>query len=526
MYSTNLKDLYLNEANSDVIFEVQGTLLHAHRLILSQQCNYFVNKFADSEKVQYTYSNHSLAAFKLVLQPFYGIKIMLNGESTDVIIDLICLADKFNLPDLVKKAVDKIKADRIQLDTIWVILNKSLQLSHNKTEKLTKLCSDFLERNAISVFAHDSFTELSLESVQHVLKLRLCAPEANIFDAMIRWMHANLHKKIHFSELVRLIDLNLLEKDDLLLLVRTNQNFDMTGQLITDKQFIDIWHGQPDEIKTTQTCPIRKVATELDGAVLVDGAGSLLSEGKFHSLDLLKHRVNGTSGIVIDLKRQCLLNCLKMKLAGNRSYTIFVSSDRAKWTRIIDRSNYSCHGIQELYFNDCNVRCIRIEGTDPVNHDFAITDFKALYCPEQHKCDPATTLFIPLQNVATIDNDAMVLDGRSNAIIDKNDVLGFTHHTIGEGDITIKLPQPYLLESIKLRFSYMVDYKCFIQVSIDGEGWNEVVPERNVSMMGLTFPRQPVMFIKLVGTFSASNGAFECNGIDCPAPAAGNAFNY
>ena len=95
-------------------------------------------------------------------------------------------------------------------------------------------------------------------------------------------------------------------------------------------------------------------------------------------------------------------------------------------------------------------------------------------------------------------------------------------HKIGNGAIVVQLNQPYIVDSMRL---FLLDhddrsYSYYIEVSTDRVHWNMIVDKRNEycrSRQTLTFPKQPVVFIRIVGTYSSANEVFHCVFLECPS---------
>ena len=63
-------------------------------------------------------------------------------------------------------------------------------------------------------------------------------------------------------------------------------------------------------------------------------------------------------------------------------------------------------------------------------------------------------------------------------------------------------------------------YSYYIEVSTDEQHWNMIVDKRNEhcqSWQTLTFPKQPVVFIRIVGTYNSANEVFHCVCLECPS---------
>lgn len=63
-------------------------------------------------------------------------------------------------------------------------------------------------------------------------------------------------------------------------------------------------------------------------------------------------------------------------------------------------------------------------------------------------------------------------------------------------------------------------YSYYIEVSTDQTTWHQVVDKRNEmckSWQYISFPKRPVVFIRIVGTYNTANEVFHCVHFECPA---------
>ncbi|KAK0420010.1 hypothetical protein QR680_014459 [Steinernema hermaphroditum] len=139
----------------------------------------------------------------------------------------------------------------------------------------------------------------------------------------------------------------------------------------------------------------------------------------------------------------------------------------------------------------------------------------------------------PEGNVATAEQGCTIIEGRTgcdNAEIDCiiNGIYwdhpeNYYVHDIGEGSITIKLAQPYMLSSIGFRLwdGDVRWYHYYVETSPDGDQWERVADKTEVqcsSWQYLEFERRPVEYIRLVGTGTCreSNKWFHVVHIEAP----------
>lgn len=133
-------------------------------------------------------------------------------------------------------------------------------------------------------------------------------------------------------------------------------------------------------------------------------------------------------------------------------------------------------------------------------------------------------------NVATIEKSASVQDGvsRSRHALLNGDTSnydwdsGYTCHQLNSGSICVQLGQPYAIESMKLLLWDCDDprYSYFIEVSNNKTDWQRVWDRSNSpcqSWQTISFPRRPVVFIRIVGTHNTANEVFHCVHFECPS---------
>lgn len=139
-------------------------------------------------------------------------------------------------------------------------------------------------------------------------------------------------------------------------------------------------------------------------------------------------------------------------------------------------------------------------------------------------------LIVPSDNVATIARKACVIEGVSrsrNALINGDTRQydwdsGYTCHQLGSGCIVVQLPQPYMLDSMRLLLWDCDDrrYCYYIETSCDNTNWTMVCDKRkdpSQSWQIVKFPRRPVTFVKIVGTLNTANEVFHCVHFETPS---------
>lgn len=85
------------------------------------------------------------------------------------------------------------------------------------------------------------------------------------------------------------------------------------------------------------------------------------------------YKSHDKDGIVIKLGAVCVINHIKMKiLSKSNTYFIEVSVDNKHWHRIVDRTQFKCRSLQNLYFPCRTVRYIRLVGNISLGVSYAL----------------------------------------------------------------------------------------------------------------------------------------------------------
>uniref|UniRef100_A0A7E4W5H5 MAM domain-containing protein n=1 Tax=Panagrellus redivivus TaxID=6233 RepID=A0A7E4W5H5_PANRE len=100
--------------------------------------------------------------------------------------------------------------------------------------------------------------------------------------------------------------------------------------------------------------------------------------------------------------------------------------------------------------------------------------------------------------------------------IDGDIINGYIQHRTDKNSrIIFQFSQPYIIGSIRLLLNEECSY--YVRVATNNKNWSPRLFEDNVSGWRLvTFPKQPVTYIKVVGTKAPSN-VFRLRQLECPA---------
>ena len=546
--SDHIGALFLNDEYSDVALIVEGQCFRAHRVILAARSEYFrallFGGMKESRLEDIELRDTPLQAFRQLLRYIYTGHMSLANQKDELILDILGLAHQYGFTDLETAISDYLRLSLLSIRNVSLIYDTA---SLYQLQNLVNACCSFVDRNASEVIKHESLTALTASSFQAIISRdSFCAPEVDIFLAAWNWDKANPDAtEEERAFILSAVRLPLMSTQDLLKTVRPTN-------VIPPDVILDAIQSRTEsrdmELKYRgYLIQEENVATPRHGAMVIAGevatGGHLktaLLDGETKNFDMergfTRHPIDDREdrGIVVRLGMPCIINHLRLLLWDKEqraySYHIDVSMDQKDWDRVVDHSKYHCRSWQNLYFKQRVVRFIRITGTNnTVNKVFHAVSLEAYYTNTSYSLDQHKIL-IPKENVATIPMSAIVKEGvcRSrNALLngDTNNYnwdSGYTCHQLGSGSIVVQLGQPYAIESMRLLLWDCDErsYSYFIEVSNNEKDW-EVVWDRSKvacrSWQTITFPRRPIVYIRIVGTHNTANEVFHCVHFECPA---------
>uniref|UniRef100_A0A914GXA8 BTB domain-containing protein n=1 Tax=Globodera rostochiensis TaxID=31243 RepID=A0A914GXA8_GLORO len=496
--------LYLNEEFSDLVLIVDGQRFPVHRVILATRSSYFkamlYGGMRESSEKEVTLFDTPVQAFQAVLKYIYTGKLQLKSLELSLVLDMLALVHKYGFSEL-EAAIPEYLKSILKARNSW---RSPAWISSTITPQT--FCPDNLffnyppqhssEYSAETLFVRPNWKYFlpSAIGLMHTPKSPLASLRADqILDA-IKEQNTKRSSELNYRGF---------------LFPGTNVATPLLGAKVTGGDFRSaLLSNKTSEDETSAADPIDRTYA--------------------------KHLINQTnSGITIELGRPFILNNIRLHLMDRdqRTYSYFieVSVDQVDWVRVIDHSHYVCRSRQNLLFDERVVKFIRVIGTHcSVNNTFQLSRFEAMYVTDSCAIDNSTTLQIPRLNIATIANNAIVVEGVSrsrNALLngdtknyDWDD--GYTCHQLGSGALVVQLPQPFLVETMRLLLWDCDDrwYSFYIEVSTDQCKWAKVAEVNECrSWQTVHFLRQPVVFIRIVGTHNSANEVFHCVHFECPA---------
>lgn len=542
--SGHFSALLFNSDCSDVMLFFDGCSegIPAHKLILAARSEYFRAQFyggfrEEKQNEVYLLDVASPASFKLLLRYIYTGQLAISSSQEEIVLDILGLAHKYMLNDL-EEAISNHLRNSLSISNACLYYDTSIIF---QLPILARECKSFIDKNALNILQHESFYSLSASSLKEMLSRdSFCAQEVDIYKAVLEWIKRNPSaSKEAVNNVLSCVRLSLLSIEDILTVVRPSNLLDANTILdaIQEKCFFTKSTGLRYR---GFLVPEENVATAAHGALVTEGdMKKHLLDGDILNYDIEKgftrHVIGEEPGILIELGTQFIINHIKMLLwdRDERSYSYYieVSMDNKNWSKVVDYSQFNCRSWQKLYFAPRVIKYIKVVGTRNTNGCiFSLVSFECKYTESTCDVDAATGISIPTQNVASIANSALVVEGVSrsrNALINGDYRIydwdaGYTCHQLGSGSIIVQLAQPYLLDSMRLLL-WDIDsrtYSYYIETSVDRIVWHTVVDKRNEkcrSWQIIKFSRRPVVYIKITGTRNTANEVFHCVHFECPS---------
>lgn len=542
LLSHDIGNMFCNEEYSNITLIVEGRHFHAHKDILAARCHYFRAllfgglRESDPECRIIELKDTNAQAFETLLKYIYTGRVNLLDLREDILLEVMGLAHQYGFAEL-ESAISGYLRAILSIHNVCLIYDVATLYS---LDSLKQTCYMYMDSNAEDVMESEGFLSLSESALREVISRdSFYASEVQIFKAVERWSEAN--PKADITEIVKAIRLPLMNYDELLKVVRPSNL--LCPNAILDA--IEEKHERKDADLNYRgvLIPDENVGTVKYKAKVMKGEmRTALLDGDSVNYDLdrgfTRHSIEDDTepeGIVIELGKPSILNTIRLLLwdRDNRSYSYYIeaSVDDKDWVKIVDHRPYLCRSWQTLHFQPRVCKFIRIVGTfNSTNKVFHLVSFECYYTTKTFDLDRDTGLIIPRENMATIGNSAIVIEGVSrsrNALLNGDTKSydwdsGYTCHQLGSGSIVVQLSQPYVVSSMRLLL-WDCDartYSYYVEVSTNQQNWCRVADktkEQCRSWQTLHFEARPVTFIRIVGTRNTANEVFHCVHFECPA---------
>ncbi|XP_065183093.1 BTB/POZ domain-containing protein 9-like [Sycon ciliatum] len=568
--STDLQNLRLSDSLADAVLIVEKKRFPVHRVVLAARCEYFRALFyggmlesARDPSNEVELKETPSEAFSHLLCYVYEGQIQLSSLSSQTLLELVALANQFNLPPL-QTAVCDYLVSNLTVSNACSTLDMAIFFG---LKHVRESCSAYIDRNAENILKTSGLFQLSKEALVEMLQRdSFFAPEIDIFKAVAEWCKANSESALPsvevseksassctgcYEDVLGHVRLPLISISDLFGAVRASKLFSDTFLLDSIEKRLANDVAKPH--CRGRMVPNKWLINTSCTAISGKNAALLLSDINYATSEIPMHRfpadseADSAAGITVCLPCPHVINLVTLQLSAKpahfSSYRVFVgldSNDKEQpvvYRQLFDYSRYHCRAHQHLHFEPCVARYIRVVGMSASysQRDFQLLKLDAMYTTKLVPfCDG---LKVPEENVAHIHKDAIVLEGVSrirNSVIDGqyhdfNWDAGYTCHQIENGCIIIALAQPVIATSMRLllwdcdgrQYSYCVD------VSLDNESYHRVCDKTKHlcrSWQTIRFDSQRFSYIKLIGTYNSENEVFHCVHFECPASPSTNAL--
>ncbi|XP_028968043.1 BTB/POZ domain-containing protein 9-like [Galendromus occidentalis] len=535
--ATQIGSALFSEKFSDVTFIVEGVSLPAHKIILATSCEYFrallCGEMKESRQSEITLRSVPLGAFKILMKFIYTAQIDFSGLDDDLLLELLELAHLYGFGKLQDSLCGHLETV-LSIENVCVFFEAAHEL---QLPALEKVCCGIMDQVPDAVLKSESFYNLSVASVSKIISRdTFCAEEIEIFKSVQRWLESNSHREDPSkASLLEAVRLPLIGLGDLATIVRDSG-------LIPADLLMDAIRERENPIHNNSffrgvVAKEANLATPEQGATKLklknDGSNETNSDNdvpaappKYESGPMPRYgsdlRIDPVCGLVVGLRTVFIISNIKFELpaGASHSYYVEVSVNLVDWVRLIDHSKYPCRSFQNLYFEPRALRYIRVmPAKESVNGDMFVTGFGASYIEEDIQFHQG--LVEPAKNVASVELGAKVIEGGGG----EDGMLGGTEDstfasagwTYGRF-ITIQLPQPYAVNSIRMKLPEDKEYCYYIETSLDLDNWTRVVDrtgELCCSWQVFSFQTLPVIFIRIVTTFTVDHLGLFCKNFEC-----------
>lgn len=218
--SEHIGALFLNDEYSDVTLIVENQRFNAHKVILAARSEYFrallYGGLRESQLAEIELKDTPLSAFKHLLRYIYMGHMTLGNQRDELILEILGLAHKYGFQDLESAISDYLKAV-LSIKNVCLVYDMA---SLYGLEKLVHSCCFFMDRHAVDVIQHESFSNLSGDCVRDIISRdSFCAPEVEIFKAVHNWVRINESPE-EWRQILNEVRLSLIPTQDLLKTVR------------------------------------------------------------------------------------------------------------------------------------------------------------------------------------------------------------------------------------------------------------------------------------------------------------------
>ena len=176
-----------------------GTVIVAHKNVLSKGCKFFELLFKNQAADQHTYSLSSVSreALKNILHCLYGRKMRINDDNVQ---DLLVASQYLNCPKAIDICSKFVMEDLSEENALANWIFAAFYQIHELAEKLL----EYIGSNYATISKTEDFLDLSNENLAVILsRSDLEENEKNIFTSLMNWVsHQKEDRLAHLPELI------------------------------------------------------------------------------------------------------------------------------------------------------------------------------------------------------------------------------------------------------------------------------------------------------------------------------------
>ena len=186
----------------DMILEVEGRQLAAHRCILASNSQFFYTMFSsgmkDSTQKLLSMKSISFQSMSLILDYFYTREIVINDEN---VLELLN-ASSFLLVTPVKNACIEVLSKRLESNNCFSIMQIAKQFGADELEKKAK---DFIKLNFSILVDNEEFVSISQEELVHFISSDdiQVEKEEEVYQCVLKWVKHEASRVTVLPELLK-----------------------------------------------------------------------------------------------------------------------------------------------------------------------------------------------------------------------------------------------------------------------------------------------------------------------------------
>lgn len=212
--SDEFEEYYLNPAYADIYFQVNGTTIPAHRIILNSRSLYFGKMVFWGNTVPQgsiiPIRNVSTEAFKNILSYLYRGQLLLDNLDINLALLILDLAERYFLKKI-KLWLEYFLIERTSKFTCVEFLKTSIIYN---LEHLNAVCIKYIDRYGSFVIGLSEFLILPCNLFCGIVQRdSLNTPEFSVLEAVIKWREYHKTDPIeNFDKVVKTVRFGLLDK--------------------------------------------------------------------------------------------------------------------------------------------------------------------------------------------------------------------------------------------------------------------------------------------------------------------------